>query len=101
MYLYNRGFIPPPSSGDLNRMNTPNQPVDPVPTQSTAYETGFVEYNHHQTGFITFLNQPLSWTLMAKSIRLESKLQHGRLRLLRGIDYLRETLSFTQSRTTN
>ncbi|MFS7969167.1 hypothetical protein Hanom_Chr09g00805981 [Helianthus anomalus] len=61
MYPYNRGFVPPQSSGNLNQTNTPNQLVAPVSTRLTAYGTGFVEYNHNQTGFMNLLNQPLSW----------------------------------------
>ncbi|MFS8003349.1 hypothetical protein Hanom_Chr13g01212951 [Helianthus anomalus] len=61
MYIYNRGFVPPRSSGDPNQPNTSNQPGALVPTQPAAYGTGFVEYNQHPTGFMNLLNQPFSW----------------------------------------
>ncbi|KAJ0565361.1 hypothetical protein HanIR_Chr06g0261771 [Helianthus annuus] len=61
MYPYNFGFVPPHSSGDPNQTNAPNQSVALVPTRSTAYGAGCVEYNQNQPDFMNILNQPLSW----------------------------------------
>ncbi|MFS8009187.1 hypothetical protein Hanom_Chr14g01281711 [Helianthus anomalus] len=61
MYPYNRGCVPPHSNGDPNQTNAPNQPVALVPTRSTVYGAGFVEYNKNQTGFMNLLNQTHSW----------------------------------------
>ncbi|KAM0064251.1 putative glutathione transferase [Helianthus debilis subsp. tardiflorus] len=55
MNPFNRGFIPPRSSGN------PTRPVAPVPTRPNPFGSGFVDYNQQSPGFMNLLNQPLSW----------------------------------------
>ncbi|MFS7913131.1 hypothetical protein Hanom_Chr02g00138221 [Helianthus anomalus] len=61
MQPLNRGFIPPRSSAESNQSSNHTRPVSPVPTRPTPYESGFVDFNQHNTGFMNQLNQPLSW----------------------------------------
>ncbi|KAF5801844.1 putative No apical meristem-associated domain-containing protein [Helianthus annuus] len=55
MNPFNRGFIPPRSSGN------PTRPVAPVPTRPNPFGSGFLDYNQQSPGFMNLLNQPLSW----------------------------------------
>ncbi|MFS7902771.1 hypothetical protein Hanom_Chr01g00015201 [Helianthus anomalus] len=61
MHHFNHSFIPPRSSADMNQSSNPSRPVSLVPTRPTPFESGCVDFNQHQTGFMNLLNQPLSW----------------------------------------
>ncbi|MFS7906899.1 hypothetical protein Hanom_Chr01g00064641 [Helianthus anomalus] len=66
MQPYNSYYVPPrPSSGskqDPNQSHVPNQPFVSVPTQPTAFGTGFVDLlDNNQISFVNLLNQPVSW----------------------------------------
>ncbi|MFS7972015.1 hypothetical protein Hanom_Chr09g00839641 [Helianthus anomalus] len=58
MHPFNRSFVTPRSSADTSQTSNPSRRVSPVPTRSTLFGSGFVDYNQHQTAFMNLLNHP-------------------------------------------